>query len=94
MRPGVGCMEMMMRKKPYTAIVCIVLCAGAVAFCETSRRSWTVHTWLSVVSHGHLIHRVVHISQLHGEIPSHYPVHSMESQRLVFRGSTYLGYLS
>jgi len=61
---------------------------------EASRRSWSVHSRLSLVSHGHLIHRVLSVSELKVPAPSHYPLHAMESQRVVFRGDAYLGYLS
>lgn len=83
-----------MRKGFYITVGCLILSLGVIVLSEASRRSWPVHTWLSVVSHGHLFHHVVHTSQPRGPIPSHYPVHTMESQQLVYSGSTYLGYLS
>jgi hypothetical protein len=77
-------------------LVCSILflCIAIVAFLETARRSWTVHSWLSATTHGHPFYRVVRTGELSGPIPTHYPIHTLESQRLVYSGNKYLGYFS
>ncbi len=72
----------------------LLACVVIMALLETARRNWAVHSWFSVAAHGHVSYRVVHTSELSGRIPEHYPVHSLESQRLVYSGDKYLGYLS
>lgn len=72
----------------------LLVCVAMIAFLETARRSWAVHSWFSGAAHGHIIYRVVPAKELSGRIPEHYPIHTLESQRLVYFGDTYLGYLS
>jgi len=91
MTQDVGCE--MMKKKSIT-IACLVASLSLGATLETALRSWSVHSWLSIAAHGHPIHRIMHASKLDGPIPEHYPVHTLESQRLVFVGKRYIGYAS
>ena len=72
----------------------LLVCIAMMAFLEASRRSWEIHSRLSVAAHGHVFYRVVHTSEMAGRIPEHYPIHTLESQRLVYSGHKYLGYLS
>ena len=83
----------MLRRKQLVYSVLLV-CVALFVFLETARRSWTLHSWLSVAAHGHVFHRVVYTAELPGRIPEHYPVHTLESQRLVYSGDQYLGYQS
>jgi hypothetical protein len=72
----------------------LLVCIAMIAFLEASRRSWEIHSRLSVVAQGHVFYRVVHTTEMAGRIPEHYPIHTLESQRLVYSGHKYLGYLS
>lgn len=65
-----------------------------IAFLEAARRSWEIRSRLSVAAHGHIFYRVIHTTEMSGRIPEHYPIHTLESQRLVYSGNKYLGYLS
>ena len=79
-----------------TRLICAVLlgCVAIIAFLETARRNWAVRAWLSVLAHGQVFYRVVHTTELSRPIPVHYPMHTLESQHLVYSGNKYLGYLS
>jgi hypothetical protein len=72
----------------------LLVCIAMVALLEAARRSWKIHCRLSVAAHGHVFYRVVHTTEMSGRIPEHYPIHTLESQRLVYSGDKYLGYLS
>jgi hypothetical protein len=72
----------------------LLVCIAMIAFLEAARRSWEIHSRLSVAAHGHVFYRVVHTTEMSGRIPEHYPIHTLESQRLVYSGDKYLGYLS
>jgi hypothetical protein len=72
----------------------LVVCIAMIAFLEAARRSWEIHSRLTVAAHGHVFYHVVHTTEMAGRIPEHYPIHALESQLLVYSGHNYLGYLS
>ena len=79
-----------------TRLICsmLLVCIAIIAFLEAVRRSWEIRSRLSVAAHGHVFYRVVQTTEMSGRIPEHYPIHTLESQRLVYSGNKYLGYLS
>jgi hypothetical protein len=83
-----------MKKRTRLSCSMLLVCVVMIAVLEASRRSWEVHSRLSVVAHGHVFYRVVHVTEMSGRIPEHYPIHTLESQLLVYSGDKYLGYLS
>ena len=83
-----------MKKRSVIILIFLVASLLAATLLEASRRSWHVHARLNMLSHGHVFYRVVHTSDLDGPIPSHYPVHTLESQRLAYSGNQYLGYIN